>query len=160
MAGELYFALLLFTPVVIAITAADLALGGLRDLQSSSPFRTAEIVILVAYACLGVMLLVPLLLLGFPAMLIVLLVAYLALGTAQATAIAAGLEERWGGRWPARLVALLLAYLPMLGSAAAAWGAAVGSSWGIGTGLIRFFAPLAAIAAPSLVLVAYPILRA
>jgi len=141
--------------LVIAILAADLALGHMRDLPSPALSRTVQIAILVAYLALGVMLLVPLLLVGFGGVLIALLVAYLALGTAQATAIAAGLEE-WGiGSWRAWPVALLLAYLPVLGGAVAVWGAAVGWSWRTRTGLMRFFGPLAAIVAPVLLFFAY-----
>jgi len=76
-----------------------------------------------------------------------LLVAYLALGTVQAFAIAAGLMQRGFGKWPARVVALLLAYLPVVGSAAAVRGAMVGWGWTLGKGLVRFFGLLAAIVA-------------
>jgi hypothetical protein len=74
------------------------------------------------------------------------LIAYLALGTVQAYAIAAGLKQRGFGMWQAPLVALL-AYLPVLGTAAAVYGATVGWGWSIGKGVIRFFGPLAVIAA-------------
>ena len=86
--------------------------------------------------------------------------AYLALGTAQATAISIGLEE-WGfrSRWRARLGALLLAYLPVVGSATAVWGAGVGWHWSIGTAVMRFFGPLAAIVAPPLWFFVYADLR-
>jgi hypothetical protein len=76
-----------------------------------------------------------------------LLIAYLALGTAQAFAITAGLARRGVGRWQARLVALLLAYLPIVGSAAAVRGAMTGWGWTAGKGVIRFFGPLAVIVA-------------
>jgi len=142
--------------LVIAILAADLALGWMRDLPSAALFRTVHIVILVVYLAFGaIVYLPPLLLIGTVPVAFALLVAYLALGTAQATAIAAGLEE-WGiGSWRAWPVALLLAYLPVLGGAVAVWGAAVGWSWRTGTGLMRFFGPLAAIVAPVLLFFAY-----
>jgi uncharacterized protein (DUF697 family) len=77
----------------------------------------------------------------------VVLLAYLALGTAQAFAIAAGLMQRGVGKWPARAVALLLAYLPVVGSAAAVRGAMVGWGWSMGKGLVHFFGPVAVIVA-------------
>jgi hypothetical protein len=137
---------------VIAALAVDLALGRMRELPVAALFRTVHIALLVVYLALGATVAVPqALLVVWVPVLIGLLVAYLALGAAQLTAIAAGLEERWTARWRARLVALLLAYLPVLGSAAAVWGATTGWSWTTGLGVMRFFGPLAAIAAPPLV---------
>jgi hypothetical protein len=144
----------LFITAVIAILAADLMLR--RDLPSAAVFRTTQVAILVIYLVLAVMLVAPPLLMIFVVPIaLALLFAYLALGTAQAAAIAAGLEERGIGRWRAWPIALLLAYLPVVGSAAAVQGATAGWSWRTGTGLIRFFGPLAAILAPALVFFAY-----
>ena len=142
----------LFVTAVIAILAADLMLGRICDLPSSALFRTAQVAILFVYLVFAVMLFAPPLLMIFAIPIIfALLFAYLALGTAQATAIAAGLEERGFTTWRAWPVALLLAYLPVVGSATAVQGATAGWNWRTSTGLTRFFGPLAAILAPVLV---------
>jgi hypothetical protein len=83
----------------------------------------------------------------FYALLVAVLIGYLALGTVQALAITAGLERRGFGKAPAVIVALLLAWLPIIGSAAAVRGATAGWGWTTGRGLVRFFGPLIAIAA-------------
>jgi hypothetical protein len=152
----------IFAPTVVAvilILAADLALG-MRDLPNAALFRTAEIAILVAYLIFAGMLRYPaLLMVAWVPVSLVLIVAYLALSAAQATAIAVGLEE-WGigSRWRAHLCALL-AYLPVVGGAFAVWGAALGWRWTTGASLMRFFGPLAAILAPLLVFFGYARLR-
>jgi hypothetical protein len=146
----------LFVTAVIAILAADLMLGRMRDLPSAALFRTTQVAILVVYLVFAVMLFAPPLLMIFAIPLtLALLFAYLALGTAQATAIAAGLVERGFTRWRGWPVALLLAYLPVVGSAVAVQGATAGWSWRTSTGLMRFFGPLVAILAPVLVFFAY-----
>jgi hypothetical protein len=136
---------------VIVILAADVALG-LRDLPHAALFRSVELLLLVAYLIYAwAVLNPPVLMVAWLPLIIMLPVAYLVLGAAQAAAIAVGLEE-WGirSRWRARLGALLLAYLPVLGSAFAVWGAALGWHWPTRTGVMRFFGPLAAIVAPLL----------
>jgi hypothetical protein len=157
MALSIYAAV--FVPLiaaVILILAADLAVG-LRDIPFAGLFRAAEIVLLIAYLIYALVALGPaLMMVAWLPLSILLPVAYLALGTAQAPAIALGLEE-WGvgSRWRSRLVALLLAYVPVVGSAFAVWGAALGWHWPVRSGLIRFFGLLAAIVAPPLLLYGY-----
>jgi hypothetical protein len=149
----------IFVPLiaaVIVILAADLTVG-IRNIPFAGLFRAAEIVLLIAYLIYALVAFGPaLMMVAWLPLSIVLPVAYLALGAAQAPAIAAGLEE-WGvgSRWRSRLGALLLAYVPVLGSAFAVWGAALGWHWPARTGLIRFFGLLVAIVAPPLLLYGY-----
>ena len=121
----------LFITAVIGVLAADWMLGRSRALPSAALFRTAQVTILVVYLAFAVMLFAPPLLMIFAIPItLALLFAYLALGTAQATAIAAGLEERGINRWWAWPVALLLAYLPVVGSAVAVQAAHCGGTRG------------------------------
>jgi hypothetical protein len=137
-----------FIAAVIAILIGELALGRVRVLPSARLFSTAHLAILVIYLVLAVLLFTPplLMILGVP-IAGALLLAYVALGSAQATAIAAGLEEWRIGSWRAWPLALLLAYLPVVGSAVAVQGATMGWGWSRRTGLMRFFGPLFAILA-------------
>ena len=72
-------------------------------------------------------------------------VGYLVLGTVQAFAISAGLQQRGFRGWQAAIVAALVAYLPFVGSAAAVRNAAFGWGWTVRRGVIRFFGPLLAM---------------
>ena len=72
---------------------------------------------------------------------------YLALGTVQAFAIAAGLQHRGFRRWQAGIMAVLVAYFPFIGGVAAVRNAELGWGWTARGGVIRFFGPLLAIAA-------------
>jgi hypothetical protein len=138
--------------IVIAVLAGDLALRRTRALPSAASFCTAQLAILVTYLVFAGLLFGPaLLMVLWVPISLALLFAYLALGTAQATAIAAGLEERGIAGWRAWPIALLLAYLPVIGSSLAVYGATLGWSWSIRKALIRFFGPLVAILAPVLV---------
>ena len=74
-------------------------------------------------------------------------VGYLALGTAQAFAIAAGLQHRGFTGRQAGIMAVLVAYLPFVGGVAAVRNAKLGWGWTARRGVIRFFGPLLAIAA-------------
>jgi hypothetical protein len=74
-------------------------------------------------------------------------VAYLVLGTVQAFAIAAGLQQRGFRPWQAGVMAILIAYLPFVGSAAAVRNAELGWGWTAWRGLVRFFGPLLVILA-------------
>jgi hypothetical protein len=85
--------------------------------------------------------------LAFYVLLAVVAVAYLALGTVQAFAIAAGLRHRGFRGWQAAIMGVLVAYLPFVGSAAAVRNATLGWGWSTRRGVIGFFGALLAIMA-------------
>jgi hypothetical protein len=135
---------------VIAILVADLAISRMRGVPFRALFIAVHIALIFGYLAWGSMLVIGPVMLTLPIALLAFLVAYLALGTAQVAALAAGLKERGTVGPGAVLVALLLGYLPVIGGIAAVRGAIVGWRWTAARGLARFLGPLAAIAAPLL----------